>query len=100
MQCIYTQTIASRGWHGYGKTSLKSPKRGQTVFAEKEEEKSVLLSDTYTVNLKLKHNKTLTASVIGHVPGDISRAVSCFLDRGGIVQGTVINEKYQPSPIP
>ena len=44
MESIYTQTIASRGWHVYGKTSWKNPKKGQTVFAEKEQEKIALLS--------------------------------------------------------
>ena len=100
MESIYTQTIASRGWHVYGKTSWKNPKKGQTVFAEKEQEKIALLSDPYAVAWKLKHSEKLTASVVGHVPRESSRAVSFFLDRGGIVQGTVINEKYQPSPIP
>ena len=93
MESIYTQTIASRGWHVYGKTSWKNPKKGQTVFAEKEQEKIALLSDPYAVAWKLKHSEKLTASVVGHVPREISRAVSFFLDRGGIVQGTVINEK-------
>ena len=59
-----------------------------------------MLSDPYAVAWKLKHSKKLTASVVGHVPREMSRGMSFFLDRGGIVQGIVINEKYQPSPIP
>ena len=60
----------------------------------------MLLLDPYAVTWKLKHSKKLTASVVGHVPREISRGGSFFLDRGGIVQGIVINDKYQPSPIP
>ena len=81
-----------------GKLRGKAQK-GQTGFVEKEQEKFALLSDPYAVAWKLKHREKLTASVVEPVPREISRAVSFFLDRGGIVQGTVINEKYQPSPI-
>ena len=42
----------------------------------------------------------ITASVSGHTPSEISWDISFFLDRGGCVQGIVINGKYRPSPIP
>eukprot|EP00794_Sanderia_malayensis_P001041 gene1041-368_t len=100
MESVYTQSIASRGWHVYGKTSWKNPKTGQKVFAEKEKDRTALLQDPYAVAWKLKLCDKLTASVVGHVPREISRAISFFLDRGGIVHGIVTNERYQPSPIP
>ena len=75
-------------------------KKGQMVFAEREGERIALLSDPYAVAWELKDREKLTTSVIGHMPREVSRCMSFFLDRGGVVQGIVINEKYQPSTYP
>ena len=70
------------------------------VFAEKEGDQIALLSDPYAVAWKLKHHEKLKAFVVGHMPREISRAMSFFLDIGGVFQDIFINEKYQPSLIP
>lgn len=100
MESSLVKNVAIRGWHVYGKTSWKSPKKGQKVFAEKETDMAALVADPFAVAWKLKVAGKLTAEIVGHVPSKISRATSFFLDRGGVLEGYVLDEKYQPSPIP
>ena len=70
------------------------------MFAEKETDMAALMADPFAVAWKLKVAGKLMAEVVGHVPREISRVTSFFLDRGGVVVGYVLDEKYQPSPIP
>ena len=100
MESNLVQNVARRGWHLYGKTSWKSPKKSQKVFAEKETDMAALMADPFAVALKLKVAGRLTAEIFGHIPREISRATSFFFDRGGIVEGYVLDTKYRPSPIP
>ena len=67
--------IASRGWHVYGETVWKDPKKGEPVFAEKEKDEQALIIDSFAVAWKRKPKTKLTADVIGHVPREISRAI-------------------------
>ena len=50
MESVVKTKIASRGWHFYGKTSLKSPKKEK----EKEDDKIALMHDPYAIAWKLK----------------------------------------------
>ena len=99
MESVLTKTIASRGWHVYGKSTWMNPKAGQVVFAENEKSKEALTSDPYSVAWKRKSNK-LTPDVIGHVPREISRFVHFFLIHGGTITAKVRTAQYYPSPIP
>ena len=56
---------------------------------------AALMADPFAVAWKLKVAGRLTAEIVGHVPREISRATSFFLDRG-----YVLDAKYRPSPIP
>ena len=83
----------------YGKTSRKNPKKGQKVFAERDTNMAALMADSFAVAWKLKVAGRVTAEIIGHVTCKMSRATSFFLDRGGVVEGYVLDAKYRPSPI-
>ena len=100
MESIFKTKIASRGWHFYGKTTWKSPKKGQRLYAEKENDKIALMHDPYAVAWKFKSHGKLIAETVGHVPKELSRAAWFFLERGGEIAGKVFEEKYRPSPIP
>ena len=100
MESIWSTKIASRGWHVYGKSTWKTPKIGQILYAAKESGQIALTIDRYSVAWMMKNRSKLTADVVGHIPKEISRAVWFFLEKGGKVQGKVHEERYRPSPIP
>lgn len=100
MESVLSCKIASRGWHYYGKNTWKRPKKNETVFAEKETNKTALEDDPYSIAWKKKNNSKITCDVVGHVPKEISRAVFYFMSRGGKVIGQVLEEQCYPSPIP
>jgi len=99
MELTLKRKIASRGWHVYGKTVWSNPRRGESVFAEKENNPEALLADSHSVSWKRKFINRLIADVVGHVPREISRAVWYFITHGGSVTGTVYSPAYYPSPI-
>ena len=78
MESIFITKIASRGWHYYGKTSWKSPKKGQCLNGDKENDKIALMHDPYAVAWKRKSKGKLVAEVVGHLPKEISRAAWFF----------------------
>ena len=100
MESIYQTTIASRGWHYYGKNVWKSPKVGEVLSAEKEVSKEALSHDPYSVAWKKKSKVKLVPDTVGHLPREISRATWFFIGLGGKVIGKVFESKYRPSPIP
>ena len=53
----------------------------------------------YVVAWKVNRNEKLAASVVGHVPAEMSIAMPFFLYSNGALQGTLIKKTYQPSPI-
>ena len=99
MEIVLTLLVASRGWHVYGKTVWQTPKKGQKLFAKREEDEKALLVDEYSVAWMMKSKARLVADVVGHVPQEISRFVYFFLKHGGSVDATVELEKYRQSPI-
>ena len=99
MEITLTRLVASRGWHVYGKTVWQTPKKGQKLFAKREEDEEALLVDEYSVAWMMKSKARLVADVVGHVPQEISRFVYFFLKHGGSVDATVELEKYRQSPI-
>ena len=100
MESVFKTKFASRGWHFYGKTQWKSPKKGQRLYAEKENDKIALMHDPYAVAWKMISQGKLIPETVGHVPKELSRATSFFLMRGGKISGSFFEEKYRPSPIP
>ena len=99
MELTLRRKIASRGWHVYGKTVWSNPRRGEFVFAEKENNPEALLADYHSVSWKRKFINRLTADVVGHVPREISRVIWYFITHGGSVTGTVHSPAHYPSPI-
>ena len=100
MESVFKTKFASRGWYFYGKTQWKSPKKGQRLYAEKENDKITLMHDPYAVAWKMISQGKLIPETVGHVPKELSRATWFFLMRGGKISGSVFKEKYWPSPIP
>ena len=72
----------------------------ETVFAEKETNKTALEIDPYSIAWTKKNKSKLTSDTVGHIPKEISRTVFFFISRGGKVVGKVLEEKCYPSPIP
>ena len=95
-----TTTVASRGWHEYGKSVWKTPKKGEFLYAEKESDTRALQIDPYAIAWKRKVQSKIVADTVGHVPQEISRFVFYFLERGGSLSGTVHSERYVASPMP
>ena len=79
MESTLVKTVDSRGWHVYGKTSWKNPKKGQKVFTERDTDMAALMADPFAVAWKLKVAGRLTVEIFGHRPCKISRAISFFL---------------------
>ena len=100
MESVFETKIASRGWHFYGKTTWKTPKKGQKLYAENEKDKIALMHDPYAVAWKINSKQKIIAETVGHIPKELSRAACFFLKRGGKITGVVCEEKYRPSPIP
>ena len=100
MESTLVETVASRGSHVCGKKSSKNPKKGQKVFAERDTDMAALMADPFAVAWKLKVAGRLAADIVGHVPCEMSRATSFFLDRGGVVEGYILDTKYRPLPSP
>ena len=97
MESVCKTKIASRGWRFYRKRSWKSPRKGQRLCAEKEDEKIALICDPYAVAWKLKSPRKLLLESVGHVPKELSRAAWFFLERVGKISVNVFDEKYWPS---
>ena len=74
--------IASRGWHVYGKTIWKDPKKGEPVLAEKETNQNTIIIDRVPIAWKLKLKIKLTAYIITLTPKEISRAILFFINQG------------------
>ena len=100
MKSEFKTKYASRGWHFYRKTQWKSPKKGQRLYTEKENDKIALMHEPYAVAWKMISQGKLLPETVGHVPKKLSRATWFFLMRGGKISGSVFEEKYLPSPIP
>jgi len=98
MESVFKTKIASRGWHFYGKTTWKTPKKGQKLYAENEKDKIALMHDPYAVAWKINSKQKIIAETVGHIPKELSRAACFFLKRGGKITGVVCEEKYRPSP--
>ena len=79
METTFKCKLASRGGHVYGKTIWSNPKEGEIIYAEQEKNKTALMHDPYSVAWKSKSKGKLMAEVLGHVPREISRAVTFFL---------------------
>jgi len=99
METTFKCKLASRGWHVYGRTVWSNPKEGEIIYAEQEKNKTALMHDPYSVAWKSKSKGKLIAEVVGHVPREISRAVTFFLQRGGRLIAKVSDSKYRRSPI-
>ena len=75
------------------KTQWKSPKKGQRLYAEKENDKIALMHDPYAVAWKMVSQEKLIPETVGHIPKEFSRATWFFLMRGGKISGSVFEEK-------
>ena len=62
--------------------------------------KKALSIDPYSVTWMKKCKSKLLPDVVGHVPLEISRFVTFFMNRGRTVEGVVADERCYPSPIP
>ena len=100
MEVTYQHQISSRGWHVYAKDVWRKPRTGERLFAEKERDSRALVIDPYAVAFLRRDKSKLIPVVVGHIPQEISRFVFYFLERGGKVEGEVLQAKYYPSPIP
>ena len=72
MEFVLKTKIASRGWHFYRKKSWKSPKKGQILYGEKENEKIALTHDPYAVAWKMKSKGKLIDKTVGRFPKESS----------------------------
>ena len=80
MESVFNTKFASRGWHFYGKTQWKGPKKGQRLCAEKENDKIALTHDPYVVAWKMISQGKLIPETVGHVPKELSRSYLVFSD--------------------
>ena len=80
MESVFKTKFASRGWHFYGKTQWKSPKKGQRLYAEKENGKIELMHEPYVVAWKIISQGKLIPETVGHVPKELSRPTWFFSD--------------------
>ena len=94
MKLTYATRISSRGFHVYGKTVWRNPKRGEKIEARKESSEI----DPHAIAWTIKSKARLVPDVV--VPLELSRFIHFFLDRGGELAATVCDENYRPSPIP
>ena len=78
MEVVLTRLVAGRGWQVYGKTAWQTPKKGQKLFAKREEDEALIV-DEYSVAWMMKSKAKPVADVMGHVPQEISRFVFFFL---------------------
>ena len=74
MESVFKTKFASRGWHFYRKIQWKSPKKGQRLYAVKENDKIALMHDPYAVAWKMISQGKLIPETAGHVPKELSRA--------------------------
>ena len=79
---------------------MEKSKKGQRLYAEKENDKIALMHDPYAVAWKMISQGKLIPETVGHVPLELSRATWFFLMRGGKISRSVFEENYRPSPIP
>lgn len=100
MNVSFTQLVASRGWHYYGKHIWRNPKQGEVLEVQFETDKAALQVDPHSIAWTIKNRAKLIPEVVGHIPMEISRFVYYFLRHGGKVSATVKYEKYRASPIP
>ena len=92
--------VSARGWHVYGKTVWQSPRKGEKLTAEKENNKEALDIDPYAVAWMLKRRNKLIPDIVGHVPREISRFIWFFFTLGGKMEANVWSVRPLPSPIP
>ena len=88
MEVSLKRRIASHGWHVFGKTVCKYAKKGKPLFAKKEPDQNTLIFDRFSVAWKWKLKTKLKVDITGHIPKEISRAVSFFINHGGKVTGS------------
>ena len=100
MEVPFEENVASRGFHVYCKKVWKIPNAGQKLSAEKEKDPFALKTDPYSVAWKLKTKDKLIPVVVGHIPREISRFVSFFMDYGGRMEGVVLSPEFKASQIP
>ena len=79
---------------------MEKSKKGQRLYAEKENDKIALMHDPYAVAWKMISQGKLIPETVGHVPKELSRATCFFLMRRGKISGSAFEEKYRPSLIP
>ena len=48
----------------------------------------------------MKRKDKLKAFVVGHIPRELSRAVCFFIEKGGSLQGKLMEEKFKSLSIP
>ena len=99
MQSSFQKVIGCRGWHVYGKNVWTNPKRGDKLFAMKERNPEALTIDPYSIAWMLKRVDKLSPEVVGHIPQENSRFVWFFMERGGTINGEVVDGKRRSSPI-
>ena len=73
MESVSKTKIASRGWHFYAKT-WTSPKKGQSLYGEKENDKIALMHDPYAVAWKMKSKGKLIDETVRHLQIELPRA--------------------------
>ena len=87
---------ASPGFYQYRK--FWKPKLGQTLQIMCE---SKNVHDPYAMTLVVKSKRKITGScVAGHLPREISRFCTFYLDYGGKLESTVVCTSFRRSPIP
>ena len=79
MEVTLKRRIASRGWHVYGKTVWQEPKRGESVFAEKETSEEALLADKFSVAWKRKLKTKLTADIFSNSGARAKRNFASYM---------------------
>ena len=99
MESVLKTKFASRGWHFCRKTSWKSPKKGQSLFVEKENNKITLMHDAYAVAWKMKSKGKLIDKTVGCLPKELWQAAWVFLEQAGKIYENVFEKKYRPLPI-
>ena len=77
----------------------KSRNTGQKLSAEKEKDSFAVKIDPFSVAWKLKTKDKLIPVVVMHIPREISRFVSFFMDYGGRMEGVILPSWFKASPI-
>ena len=99
MDVSLKKRTASSRWHVFGKTVWKYTKKGKPLFAKKESDQNTLITERFSVAWKWKLKTKLKVDITGHIPKEISRAVSFFINHGDKVTGSVYSPYWFPSSI-